>query len=256
MAEGPSGAILMSVLTPIIVFALAASAAERPDYGAAEAASRRLEERAQTALDALLGERMAVVTVEAQGERVVMREQSEVATEVRQAGSKTAVAEMMEVPGYGKAKVTVKPPPDYPVVHRLAEEKTIEAGFQIRFLRATLVVDPSAGESAVTRAVEVCGQVLGLDPLRGDELEVVRAVLQPRWKRALSRTVERRAVWLVAALAFAALLLKVLSAGFARVARALRLIPAPTGTRRVAELPRLGAPPAESLARDDDGGGA
>lgn len=239
----------MSVTAMLVLAVLCASAAQVGSAVEAEHAAR-LEARVEEALERMLGPGRAAATVEVHGERVTKREESSLSgeSESRPASPPPAESAVLDLPGYAKSarfRPAAKARPA--IAHAATEETLREASFLVTGVRARLVLDDSLGDPAVEEAVRVSGEILALDPARGDELRVVRTAFLPAWRAAFSRPRDTRAFALLC-LGAAALLISasILGRALVRAARAFaagRAAPAelrrPSAARRIVPLPPL-----------------
>ncbi|MCM2303185.1 MAG: hypothetical protein NDJ72_00665 [Elusimicrobia bacterium] len=250
----------------VVLAALCATAAHAGPAGEVEHAAR-LEASVEAALDRIIGPGRSAATVEARGERVTRREQSEISG----TGGDSAPAEsssepgpaapspsaILPLPGYAKKGVPAAPPSSRipPLLLHAASEETVREGsFAVTGLRAWIFLDKGLDDAAAAEAVRVSLEILAIDPDRGDSFKVVRTSFLPAWRAAFSRprgagALALLAVACAAALASAALL------GFAALrssralADAIRAVrapaavsspPAPLPARRILPLPPLG----------------
>ncbi len=194
----------MGVTKMLVLALLCATAAHAGSAGEGEHAAR-LEARAETALERMFGPGRAAVTVEVRGERVSKREQSQITG----SGGREAPPEagIIELPGYtkgGAAKPARSASGGALLQHWAFEETLSEGSFAVSGLRAWLVLDNNLSPDTVAEAVRVTGEILGLDPSRGDELNLVRTSFLPSWRAAFSRPRDARdlALFVLASAAF------------------------------------------------------
>jgi hypothetical protein len=182
-------------------FASVATDAERAQAGA------RLAESAQRALDGVLGPGHAQVRVDVQGESSEIESESETILPIVQHGSAApapvsadAAARLIDLPGYVKGGTSrspsgtdaAKPPPaSGPSASPVATQKDSEhslhdAGFRIRSISATVILDSALNDVAVRDVSQLLPQVLKLDTTRGDVMTLLRAPLRPAWKSAFA----------------------------------------------------------------------
>jgi hypothetical protein len=141
---------------------------------------------------------------------VTKREQSSISgSGGREAPSEAAI---IDLPGYTKSGASRNARPaagGATLIHSAYDETVSEGSFAVSGLHAWLVLDNKLSEAAVAEAVRVTGEIVGLDPSRGDELSVVRTAFLPSWRAAFSRPRDARAL----ALLFLAAAALVLAAG-------------------------------------------
>lgn len=252
----------MGVTKSFVLAALCATAAYAGPAGEVEHAAR-LEASVEAALERILGPGRSAATVEARGERVTKREQSEISgTGGRSASvegpSAPAASTILALPGYTKKGASAAPLPPRTasvLLHATSEETVREASFAVTGLRAWIFLDKGVDDAAAAEAVRVSLEILAIDPDRGDSFKVVRTSFLPAWRAAFSRPRGAGALALLAA-ACAAALASAALLGFAamRSSRALAdairasrtpaaasaPAPSPAPPRRILPLPPLG----------------
>jgi hypothetical protein len=226
----------MGVTKALVLAVLCATAAHAGSAGEGEHGAR-LEARVEAALERMFGPGRAAVTVEVHGTRVTKREQSSISG----SGGHEAPPEaaVIDLPGYTKSSAAraARPAASGPLlIHADVDETLSEGSFVVSSVHAWLVLDSKLKEGAVAEAVRVTGEIIGLDPSRGDELSVVRTSFLPSWRAAFSRPRDARnlALLFLAAAAF------VLAAGL--IGRA-----AMRSSRTLAEAIAKGRAPASGL---------
>lgn len=201
--------------------------------GAAEASSdeilvsERLSSRAVSVLDGILGPGRAKVLVEVRGERLQIRSEVEMFTPISKDGSggvKEALR-LLDLPGYYKDRAAAagkEPGPAQPMVpfQKDFEHSLRDAGFEIKKIEATAVLDSALTEAEAREAAQILPQLLRIDDARGDRLSIVRAPMRPAWKSAFSTPGDwRKLVFAASGLLGALLFVLILAAAFVRGAR-------------------------------------
>lgn len=239
-------------MRPLLLAALCAVTAHGASSDEADKASR-LESRVEAALERMLGPGRAALTVEIKGERAIKKESSTINRAVETSGDAPGRARVLELPGYTKSRAAKSPAPAVPsapspVMHSLTEETEHAESFAVTGVRAWLVLDSSIDETRSAEAARVAGEMLALDPGRGDDLSVIRTAFHPAWRAAFSRPRDARLLLLALLLAASALAAAyMLARGATRagraVAEALRdRVPTPGPTVQV--LPAAASQPA------------
>lgn len=193
--------------------------------------SERLASRALSVLDGVLGPGRAKVLVEVRGERMQIRTESEILTPItpNAGGSSSGVKEallLLDLPGYYKdrasgedAKAGGSAQPLQPF-QKDFEHSLRDAGFEIKKIEATVVLDSALTEAAVREAAQLLPQLLRIDGARGDVLSILRASLRPAWKGAFSTPGDwRKLAFAVAGLLGALIFVMILAGAFVRGAR-------------------------------------
>lgn len=175
----------------LIAFLLASRSAAADADADRSAAADRLARSGQSALDAVLGPGRASLRVEVDGERSEITTETEILSPIERAsGAGKAAQRVLELPGYAKDRPSEPPkepsassPPLYQKDRELSRR---DAGFQVRAVRAVVVMDAALPDAAVREATQLLPQVLRLDAARGDVLTFLRAPVKPAWKSAFS----------------------------------------------------------------------
>ncbi|MFH1726286.1 MAG: FliG C-terminal domain-containing protein [Elusimicrobiota bacterium] len=177
----------------------------RPDLGAHE---RSLEARLDVLLADILGVGKARAFVRARSRA------PEIAAEpaTRPAALWDEIAERIEnappvLPGY-PAPRSLQEEAVRSLMAAAAPSLVFPAG---EVLTVTLLVDPSVGREELEPASSAVAEALGLDPARGDLLQVARAPVGSTWRKALRKPDIREAVLTASVYAAAAALLLVLA---------------------------------------------
>jgi hypothetical protein len=186
---------LIAVLTAVPAASAVSTDAERAQAGA------RLAESAQRALDGVLGAGRSQVRVEVQGESSQIDSEAEMVLAIDKPSSGTAsafsaAARLLDLPGYVKEKAPPSPAtaPDKPdsasrapaSYQREHEHSMHDAGFQLRSIQATVILDSTLDDALVREVSQLLPQVLKLDMTRGDAISILRAPLRPAWKSAFA----------------------------------------------------------------------
>jgi len=189
--------------------------------------SERLSSRALSVLDGMLGPGRAKVLVEVRGERMQIRTEVEMVTPIAKDGSggvKEALR-LLDLPGYYKdraadsQKAGAGPQPLQPF-QKDFEHSLRDAGFEIKKIEATVVLDSALSETEARDAAQILPQLLRIDGTRGDMLSIVRAPMRPAWKTAFATPADwRRLAFAASGLLAALLIVLILSAAFVRGAR-------------------------------------
>jgi hypothetical protein len=250
--SGMRGLVLVAVL------AAAPAAASSVDAERAQAADR-LALSAQRMLDSVLGPGRAQVQVDVDGDSSELTTETELLIpQERPARTPKGAPRSAVLPGYAKdrpadASKESSAADGARVPYQKDHEKTTrESGFQIRSMRATVVLDSALGDGPVREATQLLPQILKMDSSRGDTLTLLRAPIRPAWKAAFSTPQDWRSAVFVLGGA-AALVLAALIAG-AGLARAGRLLGRELAARRSSE-PALTAAAGEPLPELPYGGG-
>jgi len=229
-------AVLMACAPPAAAVAVESEEAQ---------ASQRLASRTQEALDGILGPGRAKVQVEISGGSSQTRTESEIVSPLdippRSEKAPDAAEEaqrLLDLPGYvkrraeaearAKAKAEAqsrekdKESPSPTFVQRDHEQSLREAGFEIRKIEATVILDSALGDAPVREVSQLLPQLLRIDGTRGDVLTILRAPLRPAWKSAFATPSDWRAASYAAASVLSVLLAAlIVGAAFVRGARAL-----------------------------------
>ncbi len=221
--------MLMRAPVLFAMLALLAIPASTSETSADEAlVAERLALRALAALDGMLGAGHAQVLVEVRGERLQIRTETEIMTPLAQAGSvdvKEALR-FLDLPGYYKERVATEPEksalsaPPAQQFQKDFEHSLRDAGFEIKKIEATVLLDSALTEAAIREAGQLLPQLLYIDLTRGDKISIVRAPLRPAWKAAFSTPGDwRKLTFAGGALAGALLIVLILAMAFVRGAR-------------------------------------
>lgn len=198
----------MGVMKTLVLAALCATAAYAGSAGEGEHAAR-LEARVDAALERMLGPGRAAATVEVRGERVTKREEIQISGTGGHEAPPESDAAILDLPGYtNKAASRNSPAPSESarLVHSDSEETIREASFAASGVRAWLFLDKKLDDAVAADAVHMSLEILGIDPDRGDSLNVVRTSFPPVWRAAFSHPRDARALALLAVAAAALLL--------------------------------------------------
>ncbi|MBI4060244.1 MAG: hypothetical protein HY403_02320 [Elusimicrobia bacterium] len=215
---------------------VAAGAAAQPapaDVSADESlVSERLSSRVLGVLDEMLGPGRAKVLVEVRGERLQVRTETELVTPLTQAGpSASGVAEALrfiDLPGYYKERAAATAaekaaggaPQSLQPFQKNFEHSLRDAGFEIKKIEATVVLDTALPEGAAREASQLLPQLLRIDEARGDRISIVRAPMRPAWKKAFSTPGDWRTLAFAASGLLGALIVVLIgAAAFVRGAR-------------------------------------
>ncbi len=228
--------IAMRALASFVTAALLAVGVAAQSAGSAEVSadeslvSERLSSRALSVLDGILGPGRAKVLVEVRGERLQVRTETEIVTPLPQEGS-SGVKEalrLLDLPGYYKDRPASSPaektvsgaPQPLQPFHKDFEHSLRDAGFEIKKIEATVVLDSALTEAEAREAAQIAPQLLRIDATRGDLLSIVRAPMRPAWKTAFSTPGDWRQLAFAASGLFGALIFVIiLAAAFVRGAR-------------------------------------
>jgi len=214
----------------VAMFALSASAAE---LSADEnLVSERLSSRAMGVLDGMFGPGRAKVLVEVRGERMQIHTATEIVTPMSKPGSSSAVKgamRMFDLPGYYKerevqaaaaAKEESAASRAIQPFQKDLETSLRDAGFEIKKIEATAVLDSTLTETEARDAAQLLPQLLRIDGTRGDVLTIVRAPMRPAWKTAFSTPGDwRKLAFIASGLLVALLIVMIISSAFVRGAR-------------------------------------
>lgn len=217
----------------LAVALLAVSAAAAEPSSDEDLVSERLSSRALSVLDGVLGPGRAKILVEVRGERMQIRTESEILTPItpNAQGSSSGVKEalrLLDLPGYykdrapeeaAKASAAGVGPPLQPF-QKDFEHTLRDAGFEIKKIEATVVLDSTLTEAAAREAAQLLPQLLRIDGARGDVLSILRAPMRPAWKGAFSTPGDwRKLAFAAAGLLGALIFVMILSGAFVRGAR-------------------------------------
>lgn len=189
--------------------------------------SERLSSRALSVLDGMLGPGRAKVLVEVRGERMQIRTEVEMITPISKDGSggvKEALR-LLDLPGYYKdraagAQKSGAGPQLLQPFQKDLEHSVRDAGFEIKKIEATVVLDSALSETEARDAAQILPQLLRIDGTRGDRMSIVRAPMRPAWKTAFSTPADwHRLAFAASGLAAALVIVIILAAAFVRGAR-------------------------------------
>lgn len=213
-------------------FAPAAGASTDSSVGSAEEnfVSERLASRAVAVLDGMLGPGRAKVLVEVRGERLQIRTETAIAAPSAEKGSAgahggevTGALRFLDLPGYFKARgasAAQKAAGALQTFPKYFEHRLRDAGFEIKKIEATVVLDSALSEVSAREAAQLLAQLLRIDGSRGDVLSIVRAPLRPAWRMAFCNPDDWRSLAFVASGLFVAVLIgMIFAAAFVRGAR-------------------------------------
>ena len=215
----------------VALFAVTASAAE---ISADEnLVSERLSSRAMGVLDGMFGPGRAKVLVEVRGERLQIHTETEVVTPLaKPAPSSAGVKEAMrlfDLPGYYKdreAKAAAAAKEESDATHAVQpfqkdlETSLRDAGFEIKKIEATAILDSTLTEAEARDAAQLLPQLLRIDGTRGDVLTIVRAPMRPAWKTAFSTPGDwRKLAFAASGLLCSLIIVMIISGAFVRGAR-------------------------------------
>jgi hypothetical protein len=182
----------MRSLALILLLSALPAAAATTDAEKAEAAER-MAAGAQKALDAVLGPGRSQVRVEVQGDRSEVNSETEILTPIdKSSNAGKAATRLLDLPGYAKDRVPdagkdkEKEPAGQTFFQREREQSRHDAGFQIRSVQATVILDASLDDAVVREVSQLLPQLLKIDTTRGDALSILRAPMRPAWKTAFS----------------------------------------------------------------------
>jgi hypothetical protein len=184
----------MRSIALIVVLAVQPAGAALTTDAEREQAAERLSARALDTIEGILGPGHAKVHIEVQGERAEISSETEILSPIEKASSAgQAATRLLDLPGYFKdraAEEAAKPKPETPAPQQFYqkdnERSRHDAGFQIKSIQATVVLD-SALDAAVVRDVsQLLPQVLKIDTTRGDTITILRATMRPAWKSAFA----------------------------------------------------------------------
>lgn len=203
---------------------IAVLASSRPAVADTDAqrfgAASLLAARAQEMLDGVLGPGRAQIYVSVSGERSEVLSQTEITLPIDTssgAGKALAAARLLDLPGYTKA-----PQPAPVFFQKEHEQSRRDAGFVVRSMTATAVLDAALDDAAVREVSQLLPQVLELDIARGDVLRLLRAPLRPAWKSAFVTPGDwRRAAYAVGGGLLALLTAFIVGAGLTLAGRSL-----------------------------------
>ncbi len=220
---------MMRGLALIALLAVRAAAATTTDADKAEAAEH-MAAGAQKALDAVLGPGRSQVRVELQGDRSEINTETEILTPIdRTSNAGKAATRLLDLPGYVKdrlpeasGKDKEKDPPGQTFFQREREQSRRDAGFQVRSIQATVILDSALDDALVRDVSQLLPQILKIDVARGDSMRILRAPLRPAWKTAFSTPGDWRSASYALGGAVALLLAAAISGfGLVRAGRAL-----------------------------------
>ncbi len=239
----------MRILAFLVLLAATPAAASPPDSDRAGVAER-LAVTAQKALDAVLGAGRSQVHVEIEGDHSEINSETEFLTPIDKTSSAgQAATRLLDLPGYAKDRLpepvmekNKTETPGQSFYQREREQSHRDAGFLIRSIQVSVILDTALDDGAVRSVSQLLPQVLKIDTTRGDTLSILRAPLRPAWKSAFSTPSDWRsaAYALGGAVAF---LLAAAIAGFGLV-RAGRALGRELASRAAAR-PDVTPPPIE-----------
>ncbi len=225
----------MRVPAFLIAVALLAVPAAAAETSADESlVSERLSSRALAVLDGMLGPGRAKVLVEVRGERLQVRTETEILTPLPQEGAFGAhngvkeALRLLDLPGYYKDRPVSAPAEKADPVavqslqpfHKDFEHSLRDAGFEIKKIEATVVLDSALTETEAREAAQIAPQLLRIDATRGDVLSIVRAPMRPAWKTAFATPGDwRQLAFAASGLLGALIFVIILAAAFVRGAR-------------------------------------
>lgn len=222
--------MVMRTLALSLTVALLSIPASSAETAADESVvSERLAIRTLGVLDGMLGPGRAKVLVEVRGERLQIRTETEIDTPIAKDGS-TGVKEvlrLLDLPGYykdraspGAEKAATGSAQPLQPFQKDFEHSLRDAGFEIKKIEATVVLDSGLSEAEAREAAQILPQLLRIDDARGDRMSIVRAPMRPAWKIAFSTPGDwRRLAFAVSGLGGALILVLILAAAFVRGAR-------------------------------------
>jgi hypothetical protein len=195
--------------------------------------SERLSSRALAVLDGVLGPGRAKILVEVRGERLQIRTESEILTPItpNAEGSSSGVKEalrLLDLPGYYKDRASQEAvkaaasgaAPALQPFQKDFEHSLRDAGFEIKKIEATVVLDSALTEAAAREAAQLLPQLLRIDGARGDVLSILRAPMRPAWKGAFSTPGDwRKLAFAAAGLLCALIFVMIIAGAFVRGAR-------------------------------------
>lgn len=190
--------------------------------------SERLSSRALSVLDGMLGPGRAQVLVEVRGERLQIRTEVELITPISKegAGGIKEALRLLDLPGYYKDRPADSQKPGAAARQNLQpiqkdfEQSLRDAGFEIKKIEATVVLDTALTETEARDAAQILPQLLRIDGSRGDRISIVRAPMRPAWKSAFSTPGDwRKLAFGAFGLLVALISVIILSAAFVRGAR-------------------------------------
>jgi hypothetical protein len=161
--------------------------------------AERLAARAQDALDGILGPGRSKVEIDVVGERSEINSDTELFLPMDNASNAgKAAARLLDLPGYAKEKAieeakekqqAASGPQSFQKEHEASRR---DAGFQIKAIHATIVLDSALSDAAVREVSQLLPQLLSLDTPRGDTMSLLRASLLPAWKTAFATPADWR----------------------------------------------------------------
>lgn len=216
---------VMRVLVIFLTVALLSTLASSAETSADESlVSERLSSRALGVLDGMLGPGRAKVLVEVRGERLQIRTEAEIISPLVKGGSFGVMEalRLLDLPGYSKdptlsgdEKKDADTPRPLQPYQRNFEHSLRDAGFEIKKIEATVVLDSSLSEAQVREVAQLVPQLLRIDDARGDRISIVRAAMRPAWKTAFSTPGDwQKLTFAASGLAGALIIVLILSAAF------------------------------------------
>ena len=219
---------VMRALALLATAAFLAVPASSADTSADESlVSERLASRTLDVLNGMLGPGRSKVLVEVRGERLQIRTETEIITPIARDGS-SGVKEalrLLDLPGYSKERPAAAPgkPAENQAVQPYQkdfEHSLRDAGFEIKKIEATVILDSALTETEARDAAQILPQLLRIDGSRGDMLSIVRAPIRPAWKGAFATPADvQKLSFVAAALVGALIVVLILAAAFVRGAR-------------------------------------
>lgn len=222
--------IIMRALALSLTVALFCVSASSAEPAADESlVSERLASRTLGVLDGMFGPGRAKVLVEVRGERLQIRTETEILTPIAKDGS-SGVKEalrLLDLPGYykdraasGAEKTAAGSAQPLQPFQKDFEHSLRDAGFEIKKIEATVVLDSALSEPEAREAAQILPQLLRIDDARGDRISIVRAPMRPAWKTAFSTPGDwRKLAFAASGLGGALILGLILAAAFVRGAR-------------------------------------
>jgi hypothetical protein len=223
---------IVSVAAVLLAFAAPARAASAGETASDESlVAEKLSALALGVLDGMFGPGRAQVLVSVRGERLQITSETEVLTPIGRAPQSPAqikeALRLLDLPGYHKERRTEKEParatpasPAPQAYQKDFEHSLRDAGFEIKKIEATVILDAALTDSEVREAAQLLPQVLRIDAERGDALSLMRAPMRPAWKGAFSTPGDwRKLTFAAAGLAAALVVVAILAGGLVRGAR-------------------------------------
>lgn len=216
----------MRALALIAVLTASPAVAALADAEQAQA-SERLTARVQDVLDGILGAGRSKVRIDVTGEHSEANSDTEIVVpfslDKASSAGKRMASYLLALPGYAKdrpfkagkekADSTPSPASAAQAFNREHETSRHDSGFQVRSIRATVVLDAALDDASVRDVSQLLPQLLGLDTARGDALSLLRAPLKPAWKAAFATPDDWRSAAYVAGGGLVALLAALIVCG-------------------------------------------